>query len=125
MATTKRRTAADIAAAVALGALDPSTEIATAEEAAAERTERTIIRPSDGVAIEVPNGTDHECAIPGCRHGASHGPTQPDRQVKLEAPCGAVARMTVTALHRAGGTINCGHGDPFTVAARRVYNRKP
>lgn len=115
----KRTTAADIAAAVALGAIDPDASFTdgTAEPESAQVVEPIIVAvlPSDA----------HQCGIPGCRHGAAHGATvQPDRQLKLAAECGAVARMTARALATAGGSITDGHGHPFAVAARRTYTRK-
>lgn len=123
--TSTRTTAADIAAAAALGAIDPGTVVLTGAEAdalieAAQREAADAVR-----AAERQPGTVHQCDIPGCRHGAAHdGPKQPDRQLKLAAPCGAVARMTTRALATAGGVLHCGHGDPFTVAERRAYSRR-
>lgn len=128
----KRTTLADLMAAAALGAIDPAAEVVTAEDADAE----TLIATAEATATAVQagalraataerTGTEHECAIPGCRHGAAHGgPVQPDRQLKLAAPCGAVARMTASALTKSGGTLTCGHGDPFAIAERRTYSRK-
>ena len=136
--TSKRTTLADLMAAAALGAIDPTTEVVTGAEATAEadeaRAEATsevleaaALRPAaqwGGAPVLTISGTEHDCAIPGCRHGAAHGPSQPDRQLKLEAPCGAVARMTARALRVAGGAIVCAHGDPFAEATRRPYVRK-
>ena len=129
--TRKVATVADIVAAAALGTLDPTTPMVTAEAAesmarkaaaAAEAERPAIIAP----ATDRPMATDHECAIPGCRHGAAHGAAvQPDRQVKLQCPtCGAVARMTAGAIRKAGGTPTCADGTPMAEAARRTYSRR-
>lgn len=127
----KRTTAADIAAAVALGAIAGDTVIVTDDEDAPEhRTQEAHeytgpVGSTERVALST---TTHDCAIPGCRHGNAHPEhSQPDRQVKLECPgCGAVARMTARALQRSGHLgINCnGCNRPFAVAARRAYNRQ-
>lgn len=119
-AARKRMSAADIAAAVSIGAMAPDAQVSTdVEETSEPQPEQTPV-----TSTAVLPADHHECGIPGCRHGAAHdGPSQPDRQVKLEAPCGAVARMTGRALARAGGAIQCAHGDAFTVAARRAYRR--
>lgn len=127
MSTRKRTTAADIAAAVALGAIDPAQEFGSGDPA--ETTEPTQPTTQPGAVVDygpvVLSATTHECGIPGCRHGSAHGAvTQPDRQLKLATECGAVARMTASALARAGGTITDGHGHPFAVAARRAYARR-
>jgi hypothetical protein len=120
-ATRKRITAADVAAAVALGAMPADAEVITGADAAAE-DQSTETRTDSPAALAADH---HECGIPGCRHGANHGSApQPDRQLKLQAPCGAVARMTARALAMSGGAILCGHGDTFAVAARRTYTRK-
>lgn len=118
-----KRTAADVAAAIKLGALDANAEVLTAEEAAEVRAEAERAARAAHPARE---GSEHDCLVAGCRHGAAHtGPKQPDRQLKLECPaCGAVARMTARALARAGGRIICGRDAvPFTEAARRTYTR--
>jgi len=128
----KRATAADIAAAVKLGAIAPDAEVATADELAEVRAEAAEANRAEGQAARDAEpkhiGTEHECAIPGCRHGAAHtGIVQPDRQVKLQCPnCGAVARMTSGAIARTNGTgIVCGlDGVPFIPSARRTYSRK-
>jgi len=125
--TGKRTTLADLMAAAALGAIDPTTEVVTATEASAEaRTaaaDATAEAASTASTSSTLSTTDHDCAIPGCRHGAAHGPTQPDRQVKLACPnCGAIVRCTARAL-RTAGSITCGDGGTFAIAARRVYTR--
>ena len=124
MGTTKgkRTTAADIAAAVALGAMAADATVTMdgddsgADDAPTQTAERVTANPSGA----------HECAIPGCRHGAAHGATvQPDRQVKLQCPgCGAVARMTVGALAKGLG-ITC-HRDnvAYAPAERRTYTKR-
>lgn len=135
MSTNRKRTAADVAAAIELGAIDPSAEVLTGEDARAlaadaaraidaakAETARAAMVAATNAAATLPADA-HQCGIPGCRHGAAHGPTQPDRQLKLAAPCGAVARMTARALLRAGGTITCAHGDPFAETAHRTYRR--
>jgi hypothetical protein len=124
----KGTSAADIAAAVALGVMDGDTLVVTADDAAAEVaavaaaiTAEPVIRP-ESVAL---SATDHGCGIVGCRHGSAHtGTPQRDRQLKLATECGAVARITASALARAGGTLTDGHGHAFAVAERRAYNRK-
>lgn len=118
----KRATAADIAAAVKLGAIAPDAEVATADELAEDAAERAASQSG-----RILSGDHHECAIAGCRHGATHAPdhvAQPDRQVKLQCPtCGAVARMTAAAIARTQGKgITCGaDGVAFVPAARRKY----
>lgn len=122
--TGKGTTAADIAAAVRLGTMDPSTIIPT--------TVRPAVVNDDFGPIEMPttaerpNGTEHACDIPGCRHGAAHsGITQPDRQIKLQCPaCGAVARMTAGAYSKALGITCHRDGASFAQAERRTYSRK-
>lgn len=137
--TRKTTTAADIAAAVALGALPESTPILTPEQAAEQAEQAARAAVADALAVETarqarataerattttPESTaEHHCTQAGCRHGA-HTTGQPDRQVKLVAPCGAILRMTPRALLRAGGVVTCGHGDPFAIdATRRQYRR--
>jgi hypothetical protein len=125
--STKRTTVADMIAAAKVGALDPSTEVVTVAEAASAAAAAAEEAATSTAAAHVPSGTEHECAIPGCRHGAAHGPTQPDRQIKLACPtCGAVARMTAAALAKSGGKppICGGDGATFAAAARRVYSRR-
>ena len=138
-ATAKRTTAEDLAAAMRIGAIDPTTELVTvadaeaaaraaAEAAASRAAAATTASPmTAGVIL---SGTDHECAIPGCRDGAALGPSQPDRQVKLACPnCGAVARMTAGALAKTSGDgarpagITCADGGAFVIATRRTYRR--
>ena len=141
----KRTTLADLMAAAELGAIDPTTAVVTADEAAelaaAASAAATAARP-DPVASATPVATvalpadRHDCGIAGCRHGAGHdGPRQPDRQVKLACPnCGAVARMTTSAIARAaravGGTDEtagwprCPDGGTYQPAARRQYTRR-
>lgn len=137
--TRKAATVADIVAAAALGTLDPSTPMVTAEaaEAMARKAAEAAAAnaaPVIGPAAETPAlpADHHECGIPGCRHGAAHGATsQPDRQVKLQCPaCGAVARMTAGAIARAArssggdGLPVCADGAKFAEAARRTYTRR-
>lgn len=134
--TGTRTTAADIAAAAALGAIDPSTVVLTSAEAdelieAAQREAADAVRANVAARQAEQGsqperiGTVHQCDIPGCRHGAAHdGPKQPDRQLKLQAECGAVARMTARALATAGGALTDAHGHPFAVAERRAYSRR-
>lgn len=118
---TKRITVADMVAAAKLGTIDPTTEIVTVADA-------TKAMHAAVAATEKPSGTEHECAIPGCKHGATHGaPTQPDRQVKLQCPsCGAVARMTAAAITKTGGKgIVCGgDGATFAPSTRRTYRTR-
>lgn len=120
----KRATAADIAAAVKVGAIKPDTEVLTADDIAAERA---AMAEANRESVHRPVGTEHECAIPGCRHGAAHGVgyvPQPDRQVKLQCPtCGAVARMTAAAIAKTQGLgITCAADNvAFVPAARRKY----
>lgn len=115
----KRTTAADVAAAVRMGALSPDAEYVTAEDADA-----TIDRAETApVIVAAAATTDHGCTLPGCRHGAAHGPAQPDRQVKLACTtCGAVVRATAAAIAKSGG-ISDAHG-ALVPAARRTYARK-
>ena len=126
MATTNARrnrtTVADLAAAVALGTIDPTTIVALDDGTDDGTTAEPGATSSAPVAL---SATTHECGIAGCRHGAAHGATvQPDRQVKLQCPtCGAVARMTASALAKSG-TITCGDGATFAPASRRTYVRK-
>jgi hypothetical protein len=117
-----RLTAADVAAAVRLGTLDPATPLATGADVAAA-SERTRIVAAAAGALPADH---HDCGIVGCRHGEAHtGISQPDRQVKLACPtCGAVARMTVTAVRRAGAIVCQRDGVPFVAAPRRQYTRK-
>jgi hypothetical protein len=137
MAGRKTTTAADVAAAIALGAMPESTPILTPEQAEALAREAV----ADALAVETqrqaaqaatttPEASEtaataeHHCTQRGCRHGA-HTTGQPDRQLKLSAPCGAVLRMTPRALGRAGAEVRCGHGDLFVIdATRRQYTRK-
>lgn len=121
MASRKRTTVADLIAAEAIGAIDGSTVVALdGPDDPAEPTTTTA-----NPAASHPGATEHECAIPGCRHGASHpAVSQPDRQLKLAAECGAVIRTTARALATAGGTITDGHGHTFAVAPRRTYVRR-
>ena len=134
--TSKRTTAADLAAAIALGVVPADAEVVTAAEAAeavrlaaeqataAAHAEDRAATERDGIAQSLP-ATHHECGIPGCRHGSHTGTPQPDRQLKLTAPCGAVLRMTGRAYARAGSAVTCGHGDAFTIdATRRAYSRR-
>lgn len=121
----KRTTAADIAAAVKVGAIDPDAEVMTPEDVSA----MTAAIPAAEAAIAVPlSATEHECGIPGCKHGSSHpAVSQPDRQVKLQCPsCGAVARMTSAAIAKTGGVgVICGgDGSTFAPAARRTYKAR-
>jgi hypothetical protein len=130
----KRTTLADLMAAAKVGAIDPATEVMTAEDA--DRNAQAAVNRSTvaaayrathaAAAADATSTTEHDCAIPGCRHGDAHtGPVQPDRQVKLQCPgCGAVARMTATALARSGGVSCLGDGGVFVATARRVYSRK-
>jgi hypothetical protein len=139
----KRTTLADLMAAAALGAIDPTAEVITAEAAAIAigdaRRDATTAAAQAGAArtaTTAPSGTEHECAIAGCRHGAAHGgPTQPDRQEKLACDtCGAVARMTTSAIMRAArmvggidataGYPRCPDGGTYLPAARRTYTRR-
>ena len=128
--TRKRTTLADLMAAAELGAIDPTAEVVPVAEVAAELAEAT--RAATDAAVQAGaartatlDPSVHDCAIPGCRHGAAHGPAQPDRQVKLACPgCGSVARMTQRALSRSGGITCHGCEQPFAVAARRTYNRR-
>ena len=133
----KVTTAADIAAAIALGVMPESTPMLTPEQA--EAAARQAV--ADALAVETARQAraaerattttteqaetaEHHCSQRGCRHGA-HTTGQPDRQVKLAAPCGAILRMTPRALGRAGGVVTCGHGDPFVIdTTRRTYSRK-
>lgn len=127
----KATTAADIAAAVALGAMAPDDIVHT--DVADTDTEGSAPIAEHVTAPTLP-ATEHQCGIAGCRHGAGHSGThQPDRQVKLQCPkCGAVARMTTGALARAAvaapnggnGYPTCADGAEFAPAARRQYNRK-
>jgi uncharacterized C2H2 Zn-finger protein len=112
-----RLTAADVAAAVRLGTLDPTTALETPGDRPDSR---------DNTAAAPLPADHHDCGIPGCRHGEAHtGVSQPDRQVKLACPrCGAVARMTARALRVAGAIVCQRDGEPFAVAPRRAYNRK-
>lgn len=136
--TRKAATVADLAAAVALGTMDPSTEMVPVAEAermarkaaeAAAANAAEAIRPlaeAAGRTADLPT-TEHQCGIPGCRHGAAHtdGTHQPDRQVKLQCPtCGAVARMTTGAIRKAGGLPTCADGSAMAEAARRTYTRR-
>lgn len=128
-ASRKRASAADIAAAVALGTIDPSTTFASPAELAAAAESAELAAQSSAAAAESArvalSADHHECGIAGCRHGAvTHGAPQPDRQLKLAAECGAVIRLTARALATAGGTITDGHGHPFAVAERRTYRRR-
>lgn len=125
----KRTTVADLVAAAKLGTIDPSTAVLTDAEAAELTAEaaRTAAELTAAATAELPS-TEHACGIPGCRHGSAHpAVSQPDRQVKLQCPsCGAVARMTNSAIARTQGKgITCGgDGATFAVAARRTYSRK-
>ena len=128
-ASRKRASAADIAAAVALGTIDPSMTFASPAELDAAAKSAELAAQSSAAAADTArvalSADHHECGIAGCRHGATaHGVTQPDRQLKLAAPCGAVIRLTQRALGAAGGLVKCGHGDPFTIAERRTYRRR-
>lgn len=136
MAKSKRvQTVADLIAATELGTIDPTTEVVTAAEAAkqsskaareaAEAERATAQAQVAAVAGRALSATAHECGIPGCRHGSAHPVvSQPDRQVKLQCPHGAVARMTARALAKAGGSIFCAEGEAFAPVARRTYVRK-
>lgn len=128
--TAGRTTLADLMAAAAVGAIDPSTEVLTAAAASAERlAERAVAVPAAPASLPA---TEHECGIAGCRHGNAHPVIgQPDRQVKLACPaCGAVARMTSSALAKCGGLRCAGgpsgshEGTDFAPAARRAYSRR-
>lgn len=127
---TAKRTARDIVAAVKLGAIDPDAPILTADEAADLAAGAASLAAAADAAARadiIGDGTEHRCGIPGCRHGATatgHVP-QPDRQTKVECPtCGAVARMTNAAIHRAGGLPTCHDGTPMVIGARRRYVRR-
>lgn len=128
----KGTTAADIAAAVKLGTMAPDAEVLTASDVAAERLATETAATYSGSEPVTLSATDHECGIAGCKHGAAHsGTPQPDRQIKLQCPkCGAVARMTASALAKATSGkvernyITCGDGGAFAPAARRTYSRK-
>lgn len=144
---TEARTLADLMAAARIGAIDPDTAVVTTAEHSAAldqaREDAYILGRSSAPATATASTagytgtatalspTDHECGIAGCRHGSAHGPSQPDRQVKLACPaCGAVARMTASALQVSGGIrcvggVNRTHeGTDYAPAARRTYNRK-
>lgn len=123
----QRTTVADLIAAEAIGAINGLTIVSLDRDEAGDVN--VPYAPITGAAVLSP--TDHECGIAGCRHGAAHGPAQPDRQVKLECPaCGAVARMTARALsvssgiRCAGGPLGIHDGTDFVVAVRRAYNRR-
>lgn len=136
MASTKSTTVADLVAAAKAGLIDPSTAVVTAEqaakatakaerkaaqEAAAQQREQDASVVAEAAAVLDP--TEHRCGIVGCRHGAAHpAVSQPDRQIKLQCPHGAVARMTGSALAKAGGTIRCAEGADFVPVARRTYS---
>ncbi len=116
-----RTTVADLIAAASIGAIDPSTVVLT--DADGLDVSRDNVTAGGASAL---SSTEHDCGIAGCRHGSAHtGATQPDRQVKLSCPtCGAIARMTASAL-RTARHIECGNdGATFIPAARRTYNRK-
>ena len=122
----KRATAADIVAAVKVGAIAPDAEVVTAAELAEHDAAAAAATPEHVIARAPLSATEHECAIPGCRHGAAHAGhvPQPDRQVKLQCPtCGAVARMTAAAIAKTQGLgITCAaDGVAFVPAARRKY----
>lgn len=123
----KRTTAADIAAAVALGAIPADAEVTTAAEAA-EQAAAAAREAAANAAPIIPaalSGAHHECGIPGCRHGSHSGTPQPDRQLKLVTECDAVIRITSRALARAGGSLTDAHGHAFTIdATRRAYSRR-
>lgn len=135
-ANRRKRTARDIAAAVALGAIDPNAEVLTDAEAAAAAAEaaRTAAemvavdaaRAIDAARASAPSTSEHGCGIPGCRHGATVAAghvTQPDRQIVLGCgQCGAKVRLTHRALTRAG-TVSDSHG-PLAPVARRTYTRR-
>ena len=116
-----RTTVADLVAAAQVGAIDPTTEVVTASELA-EHDAAELARASSAEPGAVVSASEHGCGIVGCRHGSAHPViSQPDRQVKLQCPtCGAVARMTASALAKAG-SITCGDGSQFAPAARRAY----
>jgi len=138
----KGTTARDLAAAVKLGAIAADAEMVTAAEAAAEIAEAVTAARAEAAAegaasityTEHPTG--HVCNVVGCRHGAAHGAAiQPDRQLKLACDhCGAVARMTGSALRRASAAVGgadetagyprCGDGGTYLPAARRTYTRR-
>jgi hypothetical protein len=121
-----RATAADIVAAVKVGAIAPDAVVLTEDDLLAERAEQAAHGQPTEVAVPL-SATEHECGIPGCRHGAAHtGIVQKDRQVKLQCPgCGAVARMTASAIARTVNGIRCaGDGELFAEATRRTYTRK-
>lgn len=129
---TKRTTVADMIAAAKLGTMSPDTEVLTVADAAKalDAAVANVAAATVHPAESRPSGAEHECAIPGCKHGATHGaPAQPDRQVKLQCPqCGAVARMTSSAISKSvahGGGIRCGaDGGTFIVATRRTYKAR-
>lgn len=142
----KLASAADIAAAVALGTIDPNETFASPADIAAiataaatgNHTDTNVAptAPTPAVsaatlsdAVDALTANSHVCAFAGCRHGergATHGTgvSQPDRQLKLDAECGAIIRMTARALTTAGGVITDGHGHPFAVGQRRKYTRR-
>jgi len=128
MTTRRGTTAADLAAAVKVGAIRADAVVLTEDEAnAATAAAIEANRPAMTTAAAAADlsTTDHGCGIVGCRHGAAHGPSQPDRQMKLTAECGAVVRMTARAFARAGGGLTDAHGHQFAIdTTRRAYNRK-
>jgi hypothetical protein len=112
----KATTVGDLIAAAKVGAIDLGTVASL------------IADPEDEGH---PDG--HVCRAPGCRHGEAVAldaarpvrAAQPDRQVKLACPaCGAIARMTASALAKAG-SIECWKDTTaFVPVPRRVYNKK-
>ena len=125
--TRKTRTAADFAAAVKLGAIDPNAPMLSDDELAeitAEMAENGQGAPALPAGTVVLPANAHQCGIPGCRHGADHGPAQPDRQVKLACDrCGMVVRTTTRWLAKRGAPT-CADGGTFVTAQRRTYTRK-
>lgn len=141
-ATTERpkgtTTLADLMAAAKVGAIDPNTQVLPVSDLQDELAAQYSagIAAARGGKVQTPgfeqtvplSATEHDCGIAGCKHGEAHvGPSQPDRQVKLQCPnCGAVARMTARAIGRTGGNgVVCGgDGATFVKAERRTYGRK-
>lgn len=131
--TRSRTTAADIAAAVKLGTMAADAVVMTAADAAADAADADANRPALSAADMVEraerSASAHDCGMPGCRHGSAHpAVSQPDRQVKLQCPgCGAVARMTASALAKSAGILCAAQdhsGTYFVPAQRRTYTRK-
>lgn len=120
---------ADAMAAAKVRGIDPATiQVMSADDAARIAAKAATDAATASAVTNAATAYAHGCGIPGCTHGttkAGHGTTQPDRQVKLECPtCGAVARMTAKAIHRAGGMPTCADGTPMVAGTRRTYTRK-